>query len=61
MFFSCDENSQDLFSEQLSNIYNSVIHNHHVIIYIPSINLSYNYKFVRFDHLLQPSYYPTSC
>ena len=50
--FSCDENFCNLLSKQLSNLpCNSVNYSHHFIHYFATTYLSYNWKFVRFDHL----------
>lgn len=61
IIFHCDENSQDLFSEQFSYItYRSVNYISHVVYYIPRTYLPYNLKFVYFDDLCPtPPLYPS--
>ena len=50
--FPCDENFLNLLSQQLTNIWYSIVdHSHHIVHYIPTTYLSFNWKFVPFDRL----------
>lgn len=48
-FYSCDENSKDLFSYLLSNIWYSTVNSSHIVLYISRTHRYYNWKFVLLD------------
>ena len=57
----CYENSQDPLPWQLSSVsYGSISYSHHIH-YIPRTYLSYNWKFVPFDHLPPSPPRPSPC
>ena len=53
MLFPCENSYDLLFYQRLHVTFSSVNYTNHVVHYIPSTYLSYNWKFVPFD-LLHP-------